>query len=138
MIEVNGMSLSSAEYRELEGLVESDDPARHAANRLRESRELSGNRDDVDAIYGSLARKGLIAGRFVSNEFAFMRLNQRGRDFVSGKEDLDRAAADLEEKRIREMRESRAHDYKVAAFSFLGGAFSGAITTVLLHFALGL
>lgn len=138
MIEVNGTSLSSTEYRELEGLVESDDPARHAANRLRESRELSSNCDDVDAIYGPLARKRLIAGRFVSNEFAFVRLNQRGRDFVSGNADLVRAAAGLEEKRLREMRESRAHDYKVAAFSFLGGAVSGAITTILLHFALGL
>lgn len=43
-----------------------------------------------------------------------------------------------EERRSTEIRKEHVHDYKVACFSFLGGALAGSLTTVVLHFAFGL
>ena len=102
-------------------------------NELGEERRtyLDGYEEQAQA-YQSLVAKGMLAASCPTpNVYWYEDLTPEGRCYFS-----DRDAR--EKRRAAEIRAQRRHDYKVALFSFLGGALSGGVVTVALHFCLGL
>lgn len=88
--------------------------------------------EEQSQTYRSLVVKGMLdASRPAPGVYWYEDLTPEGRCYFS-----DRETA--EKKHAKEVRDQRRHDYKVAMFSFLGGAVSGALVTLALHFWLGL
>lgn len=114
MYEANGSDLTSSEFFMLQKLVASSDPARTAEE------ELSRNPKASRELLSGLARAGLIVGTPNLTGFQFVSLTERGRAFVS-----DYWGEEF--RRARELREERAHDYKVAVRGALAGAVFGAV-----------
>lgn len=121
--EHNGVSLSSSEWRELEKLAGSDSPKAEASRSLSE--------DAMTDVYRSLLDKGMVSGSKTWGGFVFSGVTFAGADFVKDCIESERDAARAE-------KSSRRHDYKVAAFGFVGGAVFGAVVTFLTGLFAGL
>lgn len=92
---------------------------------------LDGFDEQMD-IYESLADKGLLSShRFGHNAHpTFDGLTSLGRCYLS---DREAEVASAKES----LRAAHSHDYKVACFSFAGGAVAGGAVTVLLRVVFG-
>ncbi len=132
MYTINGIDLQSSEYDELKLLVEAHDRGEDvealASQRLRPEGSLD---DGAFEVYVGLESVGLVSGCGLLGGFDFSGLTQRGIDFIH---DYEKSV----EGERKKAREQRIHDYKVALFSFGGGAVSGGAITLILHFAFGL
>lgn len=124
MYESNGITLSSAEYAELETLAESNDPVALAKSRLTPTGEKYSFDSDAAQIYLSLHEKGLIRGVKVWNGYILREVSVAGRAFISDYQSSQKAAED-------EKKSDRRHDYRVEAF---GAVLSFALGAVTEHF----
>lgn len=88
--------------------------------------------EEQSQMYRSLVAKGMLeASRPSPAVYWYGDLTPEGRCYFADRDAMERRRAD-------EVRAQRLHDYKVALFSFLGGAVSGGMVTLVLHFCLGL
>lgn len=110
--EYGGVSLSASEWRELEKLVDSDDPSTVASESLND--ELS------SAVYRSLLDKGMISGFKTWGGVVYDGLTVAGIDFVEDCREAERIAE-------KSKRSDRRHDYVVALFSSAIGFILGLI-----------
>lgn len=144
------VDLSSEEERALRELVDArtgHDSVRDFINRRLyqelsrlDGRDESGEErrtyldgyEEQSQAYRSLVAKGMLsASRPTPNTYWYEDLTPEGRCYFADRDARER-------RRTEEVRAQRRHDYKVAMFSFLGGALSGGIVTLALHFCLGL
>ena len=82
-------------------------------------------------VYRGLQSVGLLTGVKYDGGFIFHHLTQKGLDFID-----DYRASEMAEK--ERTKDQRKHDYKIAAFGWIGGAIAGGVVTLLLNFAFGI
>ncbi len=88
--------------------------------------------DEQMSVYESLSEKGLLSSYQLPMSFhrTFDGLTSLGRCYLEDRE-AELAA------RKKELRSERIHDYKVACFSFVGGAAAGGIVSYVMHVQFG-
>lgn len=121
MYEMNGVTLSGAEYGLLKKIVEcydeNGDPSFLADIRF------DGSYADgrIDESFFKLQGEELIEGNLTVNGIKLERITQAGLDFVH----------DIEQKKLDEAKrtkQQRRHDYRVALIGGIAGLFSGALS----------
>ncbi|MBR3690580.1 MAG: hypothetical protein IKL97_05730 [Eggerthellaceae bacterium] len=135
MYTVNLIDLQSSEFEELELLVDAERRGEDVCALARQRIFPHGKEHDCDArkaeIYRGLQSVGLIVGVKYDGGFIFRHLTQKGLDFI----DDYRASEKAEVKRTKDQ---RRHDYKIAAFGWIGGGIMGAVVSLFLYFVFGI